>query len=1112
MRILSQFRRFSGCLLLVTALATGIQAQTIDDCTFPFTFTPQPNLICMGEKRLLTLTESDDSANVPVPFAIPHLRVAAGGDGLTLSATRLPLPDPALNFDKFYITTEEVANTPPIDREPLQSQIFGPFLYSDDLSQPAVHVLFASDLEELFALQEMNPLKFLVIVEEEVGETILSPGVESFTGVRIASYDFGDAPGEYPVLAADNGARHRIIDGVSMTNVVIGDVLPDAEGDGQPSAQADADDLNPPESNDERGVFDEHADHLLVAGTLENFTIHSESSELVFLNAWIDFNQDRQWSSTEQIAMNVALAQGENLVPVDIPVDAVPGTTFGRFRVNSTGGLSPTDSADPDAIPPDGEVEDHPYMIVSAGLDFGDAPSGYPVMRVENGARHQIDGLTSMTQSGTPLPDSEDDGQRNAVATGDDLNPPESNDERGVAYDGEMLAGSTERITVYSSVNGAVLNAWIDFNGNRSWEHPQEQIAVDRVLAAGGNHLDVMVPADAVNGLTYARFRLGSAADVGLLPTTKSGTSPPVGEVEDHQVNIRGQLDYGDAPAPFATRLSDNGPRHRIVEGLGLTQLGTAEPDGELDSNPDDDALGDDQDQPNELDDEQGVFDANGDGLLVAGTSEGFVIYSMGSKAFMSAWIDFNRDGDWNDPGEQIADGLAMTPGLNSLTVDIPVDAVLGTTYGRFRMTDSAISLSPMDEPGSEVLPGEVEDHRYRIVTPPFRDYGDAGKSYATRLIDDGPYHTVDLESPMSLGLTVDIDEDGVPSPVANADDLASLGELVDDEDGVEFDFQHVAPGDTITATISIGPQAGLLSAWVDLDLDGVFENLLLNEPAAAGQTFTVPITFPMAGSEFGITYLRVRLSDIELSSAFGPGGEGEVEDHPIFVVGGRDYGDAPDSYHTTRDNNGASHLVAGNDFYIGDRFEMVDGDGFEGVSDSGGVDVDADGEPSIDADQDDRDFQDDEDGVSDGVSFPSFMPKPLEIDLGVDCSLLRFDTNTPGGVLSVWVDFNVDGDWDDPNERIVDHSLITRPPLILRLDTSDVEDPDVAPDPSGRFRTYMRIRYYLPSASSPGQVGSEGASDTVGEVEDHLVLMRPVIFRNGFESGPGLTDGECRL
>jgi hypothetical protein len=85
---------------------------------------------------------------------------------------------------------------------------------------------------------------------------------------------------------------------------------------------------------------------------------------------------------------------------------------------------------------------------------------------------------------------------------------------------------------------------------------------------------------------------------------------------------------------------------------------------------------------------------------------------------YLDAWIDFNRDGDWNDPGEQIFTSLDLgtTNGGRELTFTIPQDAganvVNGNSYARFRVSSGG-GLNPTGVAND----GEVEDYEVTIVS-----------------------------------------------------------------------------------------------------------------------------------------------------------------------------------------------------------------------------------------------------------------------------------------------------------------------------------------------------------------------------------------------------------
>ncbi len=158
-------------------------------------------------------------------------------------------------------------------------------------------------------------------------------------------------------------------------------------------------------------------------------------------------------------------------------------------------------------------------------------------------------------------------------------------------------------------------------------------------------------------------------------------------------------------PQTYPTLISANGARHTP----GNLRLG-ANVDIETDGQPSALAAGDDAVGPSASDDEDGVFFTQP--ILsssFAATVSSFSVVSSGDGK-LDAWIDFNRDGDWNDVGEQIAASVSVTSGVNVLPIAIPRGAFVGDTYGRFRISTQG-NLSPVG-PADD---GEVEDHRVTI-------------------------------------------------------------------------------------------------------------------------------------------------------------------------------------------------------------------------------------------------------------------------------------------------------------------------------------------------------------------------------------------------------------
>ncbi len=198
------------------------------------------------------------------------------------------------------------------------------------------------------ALVEANET-IIVNIANLIGATEATPQTVVLAITNSEPLDFGDAPSPYPVTLASSGARHVIGD-LFLGNMV------DFELEGQPSALANGD-----------GIDDDG-----IARTASQFTSEDSDTRSSFavtasapgqLDAWIDFNQDGDWTDNgEQIFTSVSVVGGINVLSYTIPAGAIAGDTFARFRLSTSGDLSPTGPA------ADGEVEDYLFSLVdSAG-------------------------------------------------------------------------------------------------------------------------------------------------------------------------------------------------------------------------------------------------------------------------------------------------------------------------------------------------------------------------------------------------------------------------------------------------------------------------------------------------------------------------------------------------------------------------------------------------------------------------------------------------------------------------------------------------------------------------------------------------------------------------
>ncbi|MHB8969228.1 MAG: choice-of-anchor L domain-containing protein [Pirellulaceae bacterium] len=184
----------------------------------------------------------------------------------------------------------------------------------------------------------------------DLAGNILQPnrfdGTTAFTVLMGSGLDFGDAPASYPVLKADNGARHEIVEGFMLGNTVYSTV------DGRPTVGADSD------LGDDGVVFG-----VLTAGYQAQITVSATgitAGQPGYLDAWLDVNGDGDWNDVgEKIFTRKALIAGANALTFDVPGATVSGPTYMRFRLSSVGGLSPSGSAT------NGEVEDYAVTIAA---------------------------------------------------------------------------------------------------------------------------------------------------------------------------------------------------------------------------------------------------------------------------------------------------------------------------------------------------------------------------------------------------------------------------------------------------------------------------------------------------------------------------------------------------------------------------------------------------------------------------------------------------------------------------------------------------------------------------------------------------------------------------
>ncbi|MEM6474089.1 MAG: GEVED domain-containing protein, partial [Planctomycetota bacterium] len=166
-------------------------------------------------------------------------------------------------------------------------------------------------------------------------------------------------------------------------------------------------------------------------------------------------------------------------------------------------------------------------IFIGTGFDYGDAPAPYTSTMVDGGPRHRVDPLFSLGV--------------NVSADSDAELPNADTFDDGITLPTTFQAGFSRSVGInLNNADGrtAFVDAWFDWNQNGQFDD-NEQVtfatggASGRTpIAPGGNSVLLTVPADAVPGQTFARFRLSESPVLG--PEGDGG----FGEVEDYSIVV----------------------------------------------------------------------------------------------------------------------------------------------------------------------------------------------------------------------------------------------------------------------------------------------------------------------------------------------------------------------------------------------------------------------------------------------------------------------------------------------------------------------------------------------------------------------------------------------
>ena len=542
----------------------------------------------------------------------------------------------------------------------------------------------------------------------------------------------------------------------------------------------------------------------------------------------------------------------------------------------------------------DGESEDYLLRVDAAPLDWGDAPDPtYPTLAASNGANHTI-------QAGFMLGnaiDAEADGQPDAAALGDD-NDADGDDEDGVAFLAPIVPGRQACVVVTASGPGA-LDAWIDYDRSGAWEHPAEHLfgGASTTVSAGTNHVCFTVPATALPGSTFARFRLSSAG--GLAPWGPA----PDGEVEDYKITVDepGDVKWVQPPNPNLSGLHTHDSGTSYITGADDWQCqGGLVTDlhwwGNYETGP-------------------GGVEKRGSGIRTFHLSihesdptgaplPGALLWSM-DVPFAS--VSETGTGVSNPEGSliyryeyRLIVPFPQVPG-RTYWFDIAAHSVIPGQPAIWRWQESSrgapyqglFPAAYRTDPGSSW--SSTDSDMAFVVTSKPADLGDAPDSltallYPTLLANGGAAHARVSGGPF-MGASVDSELDGQPNATATGDDINLVypGDPFPpgDENGVKF-LTAIVPGKVAWIAVTASGVSAL-DAWIDFNGNGAWDHPLEHlfgggsvtvGPGVINLSFTVPL-----GASPGLTFARFRLSSAGGLLPTGAAADGEVEDYRVEIL-----------------------------------------------------------------------------------------------------------------------------------------------------------------------------------------------------------------------------------
>lgn len=488
-------------------------------------------------------------------------------------------------------------------------------------------------------------------------------------------------------------------------------------------------------------------------------------------------------------------------------------------------------------------------------------------------------------------------------------------------------------------------------------------------------------------------------------------------------------LDFGDSPATYGTTLNGDGARHGILGYDEDTQTAPvmlgASIDHENDGQPSADAVGDDE---NGVADEDGVvFNPDlgyGTPTLRTGVNslslqpiENTLEVTASADGFVSVWVDWNQDGAFAED-ERMANAQAVTAGTNDVVFEqgTPPTGIFAQVRVRYS-TDADLIATPTG-PAPD---GEVEDYQVlieRVVQPNVCSASDVEHSAFTfsditevtgtgGIGSSARYANVSVVDGVAVDMLVETLEGSMNTGEAPPNGYAIGGGGAFGEDDARWQINGNATIQYTFVEAGTTTPVEVNAVFTVNDLDGGANDESATFAAADLAAYAVAegsaveitevgddVVFTGSGlwdgdpeSRFQIVLEGVSTFDAlwqgGSNSGFGFDGDGDLGIDAACA----DFGDAPDTYGTLIDSDGAQHdIIPG--LLLGEL-----------------IDFDANGQPSVDARGDDDNRLADEDGVDDEIVVTAGDPTVVSVNA-------TNDTAEPA-TLAGWIDLDGSGTFD---------------------------------------------------------------------------------------------------